>query len=436
MRESQRSIAKDVWGILLIQGASAALIFLSGLFLAHILDPLAFGAYDYIDVWVEILMFFALLGFDRLLIVKIPVYSLNQENGLIRGIIRLAHIVSIALSIAIGLGFCAVAYLYFSNYGLQIGLNPTELSLRLSILPFLTVLLVLRVIIKLNQVILQGFKKPVPAYIPDYVLRPLLLIVIAASFWYLNVFNTQQALFAHILAASIALMLSLYLNKQLAQASVNDKNIKYLNKEWLKSAVPFTLISALTLLNLRGGSAILGSFTDFETSALYGVSVRLTALIALALAATSAVTAPRIAALFAEGKHQELQKLVSFSTRMICLVALPAILLLMFGGKFILGFFGETYPQAYTALVILSMSQIVNVATGVVGWIVMMTGHERVMAVILTISAAIHILGMLFLSPIFGLEGAALATALSNAFTNIALSVFSYRHLKINPTIF
>jgi O-antigen/teichoic acid export membrane protein len=433
MRESQRSIAKDVWGILLIQGASAALIFLSGLFLAHILDPLAFGAYDYIDVWVEILMFFALLGFDRLLIVKIPVYSISQENGLISGIIRLAHIVSIALSIVIGLGFCAIAYLYFSNYGLQIGLNPTELSLRLSILPFLTVLLVLRVILKLNQVILQGFKKPVPAYIPDYLLRPLLLIVIAASFWYLNVFNTQQALTAHILAAIIALILSFYLNKQVA---LNEKNIAYQTNEWLKSAVPFTLISALTLLNLRGGSAILGSFTDFETSALYGVSVRLTALIALALAATSAVTAPRIAALFAEGKHQELQKLVTFSTRMISLAAIPVILLLIFGGKFILGFFGETYPQAYTALVILSMSQIVNVVTGVVGWIVMMTGHERVMAIVLTISAAIHILGMLLLSPSFGLEGAALATALSNAFTNIALSVFSVRRLKINPTIF
>jgi O-antigen/teichoic acid export membrane protein len=433
MRESQRSIAKDVWGILLIQGASAALIFFSGLFLAHSLDPLAFGAYDYIDVWVEILMFFALLGFDRLLIVKIPVYGLSQESALIRGIIRLAYIVSTALSIAIGLGFCAIAYFYFSTYGLQIGLNPTELALRLSILPLLTVLLVLRVILKLNQVILQGFRKPVPAYIPDYLLRPLLLIVTTAGLWYLNVFNTQQALTAHILAATIALILSFYFNKQVA---LNEKNIAYQTKEWLKSALPFTLISALTLLNLRGGSAILGSFTDFETSALYGVSVRLTALIALALAATSAVTAPRIAALFAAAKHDELQRLVSFSTRMICLVALPLILLLIFGGNFVLGFFGETYPQAYTALVILSMSQIVNVATGVVGWIVMMTGHERFMAIVLTLSAAIHIIGMLLLSPIFGLEGAALATALSNAFTNIALSVFSYRRLKINPTIF
>jgi O-antigen/teichoic acid export membrane protein len=434
MPESRRTIAKDIWGTLFVQGASAALIFFSGLLLTRILSPIEFGAYDYIDVWVEILTFFALLGFDRLLILKIAVYIAENNTSFVRGIIRLAYLVSTSLSIIIGIGFCGITYFYFANYALD--LDVLERVARLSVLPLVTILLVVRVLVKLNQIILQGFKQTVPAYLPDYLIRPLLLIVIIFGLWYTIGINAQEALYVHIFAAILCLILSLYLTRRLSPISLNHAEIRYQSSDWLKAALPFTLISALALLNQRGGGAILGTISTLETSALYSVAVRLTALVSLALTATSAVLAPRIAALYAQGKHEDLQRLVTFSTRMVSAVAIPMLLLMIVGGQAILGFFGEIYPNAYYALIVLCISQVIVAGTGVVGWVVIMTGHEQAMALILTLSAGLHIIGMLIFSPRFGLEGAALATAISNAFTNIALSAFSYYRLKINSTVF
>ena len=48
-----------------VQVTSAGLLFLIGLVTARLLGPVGLGAYEFVDAWLEILILFAMLGFDR-----------------------------------------------------------------------------------------------------------------------------------------------------------------------------------------------------------------------------------------------------------------------------------------------------------------------------------------------------------------------------------
>lgn len=445
MRESPRSLLLSMTGTVTVQVISAGLLFLSGLVFARVLGTVGFGAYDYADVWVEVLTMFALLGFDRLLVRRLATYEAAGEWGLLRGAMQFVwRRTLIAALIIAPIAAGVITLLFYSQSNV---IDPTRLDSfrvltqpyenRLVIVTFWLAMLVmpLRVLLKSNQVMMQGLRRVVPGYVPDYILRPgLLLTTVVAASLLLDRLLPQGAMLLHIIAALVATIVSFYLLRRVIPDAAKSTQPLYRASEWTRDALPFMLISGMGLLNLRGGTAVVGAVADLETVALYGVSVRVASLIALILASTSAVLAPRIAVLYAEGNLPQLQRLVTWSTRGILAVALPIALIFIVFGQIVLSLFGTAFTAAHSALIILSIGQIVNAGTGVVGWIVIMAGHEHTVARIATFAALFHIVSIAILTTLFGLEGAALATALTTIINNVLLTVFTYRRLRINAT--
>jgi len=98
--------------------------------------------------------------------------------------------------------------------------------------------------------------------------------------------------------------------------------------------------------------------------------------------------------------------------------------------------FGDSYIQGWGALAILSIGQLVNAATGSVGVLLTMTGHERYMVVSAGLSAILNIVLNTILIPLWGLNGAALATTISLIFINTIKSLWVARTLRLNATCF
>ena len=73
------------------------------------------------------------------------------------------------------------------------------------------------------------------------------------------------------------------------------------------------------------------------------------------------------------------------------------------------------------ALLILAFSQVINAMSGSVGIILNMTGKEKVFRNILFFALAINIVLNLFLIPIYGIEGAAIASASSLIYWKIVI---------------
>jgi O-antigen/teichoic acid export membrane protein len=115
-------------------------------------------------------------------------------------------------------------------------------------------------------------------------------------------------------------------------------------------------------------------------------------------------------------------------------MALPIAAILTLFGRPILGLFGAEFVTGSSALAILTCGYLLNAAMGTSGYLLIMTRHERAAAAGFACSAAINVAGNLLFIPIWGVAGAAAATALSVAVVSIAFAVLAYRKLRIQPT--
>ena len=117
-------------------------------------------------------------------------------------------------------------------------------------------------------------------------------------------------------------------------------------------------------------------------------------------------------------------------------IGLPAAMLLIAFGDRLLAVFGAEFTRARTALTILVLGQIANVAAGHVGVLMTMTGHEKRVAATVSAAAGCNVILNFLLIPRFGIEGAAAATAISLILWNAFTLCWVIKHLRINPTIF
>lgn len=95
--------------------------------------------------------------------------------------------------------------------------------------------------------------------------------------------------------------------------------------------------------------------------------------------------------------------------------------------------FGDEFLAAAPLLVVLSLGQMVNIATGSVGFLLLMSGHERTMKYITICSGTISIALLVFLSQSYGVLGAAWAMAIGMAIQNLTALYFVKRYLGFFP---
>jgi O-antigen/teichoic acid export membrane protein len=164
-----------------------------------------------------------------------------------------------------------------------------------------------------------------------------------------------------------------------------------------------------------------------------GVAVRTATLTSLLLVAVNSIAAPKFAALWAKGDHEALQRLAVKSTALITLLAAPLLLAFIVFPSFILGLFGADFKEGAIALSILAAGQFVNAATGSVGFLLIMTGHERQLWKSVALAALLSLLMSGLIMGGAGLIMAALAVAVPLAMQNILSSFYAMRYLHFLP---
>ena len=97
-------------------------------------------------------------------------------------------------------------------------------------------------------------------------------------------------------------------------------------------------------------------------------------------------------------------------------------------------FFGNEYISGYAALVILCVSQSVCIITGPGGVLLNMSGHEKIVMKILLFSATLNIILNAILIPRYGINGAAISTAISTVIWHVLQSAMSYRYLGVHSS--
>ncbi len=165
----------------------------------------------------------------------------------------------------------------------------------------------------------------------------------------------------------------------------------------------------LTLLATHHSAAEVGIFrTAWQVTSIFN----------LVIVAFDAVSGPRIAAAHRIGDLSGIARTWRQAVAIILALSLPLFILTLFFPAFVMQLFGSEFAEGATVLRILALAQLINVLTGPIGSVLIMTGGERYSLGNSLLSLGIALLTALTLIPAFGLTGAAVASALTLSVRN------------------
>ncbi|GAB4347694.1 MAG: oligosaccharide flippase family protein [Candidatus Abyssubacteria bacterium] len=205
--------------------------------------------------------------------------------------------------------------------------------------------------------------------------------------------------------------------------------------ELFRSSTPLFWSALLNLVMMWASTLFLGMWGTAGDVGIFSVATRTAGLTSFILIAVNSVAAPKFAALYRQGDMKALASTARNSARLMTLLAAPALLLFLLFPSWVMRIFGADFSDGAAALAILAIGQFVNVATGSVGYLLIMSGHERLMRNILIVAASMCILLDLLLIPLWGSLGAAIATAVSLAFQNVCAYYLVVKSLGISTIL-
>jgi len=194
-------------------------------------------------------------------------------------------------------------------------------------------------------------------------------------------------------------------------------------------------ISGLQVAMQRMDILLVGSMLGEKDAAIYAAASRISGVILFGLLAVNAWVAPMISELHERAEHAELQRLVRIAARAIFVVTLPLAAIVAIAPALPLGLFGEEFIGGSTSLVILAVGQCVNALVGPVGFLMTMTGNQRLALAVLFWSALFHLGSSVVLIPRFGIEGAAVAQSAGNIVLNVAMALVVWKRLRLRATV-
>jgi O-antigen/teichoic acid export membrane protein len=170
---------------------------------------------------------------------------------------------------------------------------------------------------------------------------------------------------------------------------------------------------------LWSGVIVASVFLESSELAYLIVAQRTGSLISFVLLVINMIAAPRYALMWREGNVAGIAKFSKLSSRMTMIVIVPIVIFTILYASEIMSLFGSGYHSASVLLSIIACGHIVNVATGSVGYLLNMTGHEKDMLTVTMFSGPITIIFSIWFISSWGLVGAAYSTAIGLSLQNL-----------------
>ena len=420
-----RALLGGAAGGLALNVVNTGMTFLTTAVLARVLGVSDYGVFAFVVALGLVLAVPAVLGFDRLSTRDVAAYVARSSWDSLRGLVLSANLAVVLTSSIVALGAAVWAILSVNDQVLLRGLMIGLLAIPLMAVG------------RVGQGVLIGLHRVVSAQVPDLAIRPTLLLAIVLGVLMLGPgeIDSSMAVFLHVLTVAAATGVTLALLRRSWPSEASGIAARYETRSWFKSSLSLTLLSGITVLNAQSGTVLAGVLRGPEDAGLFSVAARGAALIAFGLGAVNAALQPTVARLWALGRQDELQHVVTVAARATLLFAVPVSgIFILFSTQILSVAFGGDYAAAAPALVILSVAQLLNAGMGSVGTLLVMTGHQREAASGIAVGAGLNIGLALVLIPLAGVMGAAIAAAISVVTWNVLLATAAVRHLDIHAT--
>lgn len=415
-------------GSLSIKFFASFFAFVNSILLARILGIEYFGIYVLTFATVSLLSIPVALGLPLLITRFVSKYEVENNYSAIKGLLIKSNQLVLVTTFIIALfGFISY-FLWWKNLNNRL----------IESLYFGFFLIPLFALSSLKTAALRGLRYIILGQIPDTLLRNFIFFVGLIICYFIKFKLTPaNAIVIHIIAASISFLVSSYFLKNKLLNKLKKLKPEYEIKKWIKEVLPFSINSGVQVIKTKLSTYILAIFGSLEAVALFDVAIRGSSLVAFSLDALNTAIAPYISKEFENNKINNIQKIVTKTTRLVFIFALPIVLIFIFGGKkFIQILYGKEYILSYIPLIIICIGQLVNAATGSVGLVLNMTSNQVHYTKIIIKMAVLNVILSIPLIIYFDVIGAAILYSVILVIQNLSLVIYVKKKLSINTTIF
>jgi len=180
---------------------------------------------------------------------------------------------------------------------------------------------------------------------------------------------------------------------------------------------------------------VLQQFTSPEQVAIYYAAVKTLALVAFVHYSVAAATTHKFTEYHVRGDRARLAAFLSESIRWTFWPSLAATVVILLLGRTFLWLFGPRFVDGYSLMFILALGPLARSAIGPVERLLNMLGEQRACALVYAGAFTFNFVGCLVLIPLFGVHGAAIATAAAVLFESVLLFFVTKRRLGLHVFI-
>lgn len=410
---------------LIIQTLNFALLYLLQICLARWMGVSDYGVYEYVSTIAITLSFLSGLGISTVALRFIAEYQVKQDWAHLRGVIWGSWGQTLLSGLVLALIGTRVVWIWHDR-------SPIAFVIPLLLSLWTVPLLALT---KLQLEMARSVRRIGLAYAPSLVLYPVLLLIGAVILQQRGQLTSASTIGLSIAISGLVLIMQFGLFQRGLPAIVHQTPPAYELRKWLLMALPLLFIDGSFLVLNQTDSLMIGGLINPESVGIYNAALKTANWVHFILRAVNAIAAPLFASLYAQNQQAELQKLVSTIARWMFYPALLTAIGLMLLAEPVLGLFGPEFVAAKWTMMVLMIGQLVNVGAGSVGYLLNMTGHHNQCAKVVGWSGLLNIILNAVFIPLFGILGAAIATAISMSLWNIWMNRLVVKYLGVNPSI-
>ena len=385
-----------------IRIVSAAIAFASQIILARLMGEFEYGIFVFVWVIAVILGNLSCLGFHTAVIRFLPLYRTQGADEAIMGLTATARI--FAMISATLIAATGIAALYFLGDRIQAH-YVQPLFVGAFVLPMIALGDVLDGTARAN-----GW--PVHALSPTYIVRPLLILAFVACAISLGrLANANTAIVAALAAAYLTTVAQFLVVTAKLRHRYRARKVEIHFRTWLYVAFPIFLIEGFYFMLTNGDVVIVGLYLPPEKVAVYFAAAKTMALVHFVYFAVKAAAAQRFSGLVSGGDRAAL---AAFARQTVQWTFWPSLLvggMVILAGPFLLSLFGPAFQAGQMIMVVLFAGILAKAMVGPGEVLLTMAGEHKICAAVYATALAANLAINVVLIPVWGLLGAATATA-------------------------
>lgn len=400
----QRPTNRAALSIFAIRVGAAGLALVLQVVLARWLLQFEYGVFAVVWSWLLLFGRLSGLGFRTSIIRFIHMYQEAGDDDRLRGVIRGSRMVGAGLALILGATAASLVWLLQDQLG---NFYALPVILAATALPAFALCDIHEGIGRAKGWILPGF-------LPHYIFRPVLFLALCGlSIVFGAPASALTAVMCLVIASyTVAALQFVKIERNLSR-TIEKGPGTFALKGALLVTLPIFVVEAFYELLTTSDVLIVGLLLDPESVAVYFAAAKIIAPLHFVLFAIAAAFAPRFAQAYAAGETERLEGILHKAVRLAFWPTLLLFLVILALGSVLLGFFGEAFREGHILLAILGCGILARASMGPCESLLSMSGNQTDAAKVYAGAFAGNILLNLTLIPLFGLTGAAAATALA-----------------------